>query len=230
MPTLGRAHDDPASDGRQGPVRVKVCGLTRPEDAVTAERLGADAVGLVFAASRRRVDEAAAREVLAALGPFVVKVGVFRDQPLAEVLRLVSDLRLDLAQLHGAEDAGFARAVRELVPVMRAVAFEDAREPSVLDGYPADAFLLDARAPGSGTRFAWEAARAWRGHPRLVVAGGLTPGNVGAAVAALAPYAVDVSTGVESAPGIKDGGLLREFIRAAKATVVHSPRWAGSGT
>lgn len=205
-------------------VRVKVCGLTRPEDALAAEELGVDAIGLVFAASSpRRVDEAAAREVAAAVGPFVVKVGVFRDQPLGEVLRLVASLGLDAVQLHGAEDAAYAAAVRERARVVRALPAEAAAAPALLEGYPADAFLLDAREPGSGRTFDWERAAAWRGHPRLVVAGGLTPANVAAAIAALRPYAVDVSTGVEAAPGVKDRRLIEGFVRAARGEVIHSP-------
>ena len=209
--------------GRARPVKVKVCGLTRPEDALAAEELGVDAIGLVFAESRRRVDEAAAREVVSAVGPFVVKVGVFRDQPLDEVLRLVSRLRLDAVQLHGAEDVAYAVVVREAAAVVRAVSAEGAPTPEALDGYPADAFMLDAREPGSGRAFDWEGAAAWRGHPRLVVAGGLTPRNVVSAIRALAPYAVDVSSGVESAPGVKDRRLMAAFVRAARSVVIHSP-------
>lgn len=202
-------------------VKVKVCGITRPEDALAAEELGVEAIGLVFAESRRRVDEEAALEVVRAVGPFVVKVGVFRDQPLAEVLRVAGRLRLDLVQLHGDEDADYAAAVREELPVVRAVASEAALTPEAVAGYPADAYLLDAREPGSGQAFEWERAVAWRGHPRLVVAGGLNPRNVVAAIRALAPYAVDVSSGVESSPGVKDRRLMAEFVRAARSVVIH---------
>jgi phosphoribosylanthranilate isomerase len=204
-------------------VKVKVCGITRPEDAMAAEELGVDAIGMIFAASKRRVDEAAASEVAGSVGPFVVKVGVFRDQPLDEVLRVSSRLRLDVVQLHGREDAGFAAAVRQEVPVVRAVSAEEAPTPTALAGYPADAFLLDAREPGAGQAFDWSIAAAWRGHPRLVVAGGLTPRNVADAIRALAPYAVDVSSGVESSPGVKDRRLMAEFVMAARSVVIHSP-------
>jgi len=198
-------------------VRVKVCGITRAEDAVAAEAAGADAIGLVFAPSRRRVDERAARDVIASLGPFVTVVGVFRDQPLNEVIRLVTDLGLDVAQLHGEEDAAYAAAVALHARVVRAVAFERAPRPDSLDGYPAHGLMLDAAVPGSGTSFAWDEAQAWRGHPGLILAGGLTPGNVQEAIRALAPSAVDVSTGVENAPGEKDHDLVRAFVRAAHA-------------
>lgn len=196
---------------------MKVCGITRPEDALAAEEAGVDAIGLVFARSRRRVDEDAAREVLASLGPFVTTVGVFRDQPLPEVIRLVTELGLDVAQLHGEEDERYAAAVGRHARVVRAVAFERAPSPDALNGYPADAFMLDAKTPGSGTSFPWSDAEAWRGHPRLILAGGLTPANVREAVRVLAPGAVDVSTGVESAPGIKDHDLVKAFVLAARA-------------
>lgn len=196
-------------------MRVKVCGITRAEDAVAAEAAGADAIGLVFAESRRRVEESAAREVLASLGPFVTTVGVFRDQPLAEVIRLVKQLRLDVAQLHGEEDEGYAAAVGQHARVVRAVAFERALSPAALNGYPADAFMLDARTPGSGKSFPWGQAEAWRAHPKLILAGGLTPSNVREAVRILAASAVDVSSGVESAPGVKDHALVKAFVLAA---------------
>ncbi len=198
-------------------MRVKICGITRPQDAAAADAAGADAIGIVFARSRRRVVESTARRIIAATGPFTTVVGVFRDQPLAEVLHLVTGLGLDVAQLHGSEDAEYASAVREHALVIRAVRFSDATDPQALDGYPADAFMLDAANPGSGISFDWDAASAWRGHPRLVLAGGLTPENVGAAVSTLSPYGVDVSTGVErGVPGIKDPELIAAFVRSAR--------------
>lgn len=186
---------------------------------MAAQSAGADAIGLVFAASRRRVDERAAREVIAAVGPFTTVVGVFRDLPLDDVLHLVTALKLDVAQLHGDETPDYAREVRDHVRVLRAVAFSGAPEPAALDGYPADAYLLDAVTPGSGTSFDWDAAAAWRGHPRLVLAGGLAPGNVAQAVRSLMPHAVDVSSGVESSPGVKDHDLIRAFVAAARGDV-----------
>ena len=199
-------------------MRVKICGLTRVEDALAAERAGADAVGLVFAPrSKRRVGLERAAAVSRALGPFIARVGVFVDAPLAEVERAVEAAGLTAVQLHGQESAEYAARLRGRVAVLRAVAFAPGLTPAALAGYPADAFLLDAAVPGSGTTFAWREASAWRGHPRLVLAGGLTPANVGAAVAALAPYAVDVASGVESAPGVKDAEAIARFVAAARA-------------
>lgn len=199
-------------------VRVKICGITRVEDALVAEGAGADAVGLVFAPrSKRRVDLAQACRISAALGPFIARVGVFVDAPLAEVLEAVAVARLGAVQLHGAESAAYAGELHGRVRVVRAVAYAPGLTPEALADYPADAILLDAAVPGSGTAFAWREAAAWRGHPRLILAGGLTPANVGSGVEALRPYAVDVASGVESAPGVKSAGLVHDFVTAAKA-------------
>lgn len=197
-------------------VRVKICGITTPADARAAERAGADAVGMIFAPSKRRVDLPAASEIVAALGPFVTTVGVFRDTPLDEVVDILERLRLDVAQLHGSEGAGYAAAVRRHARVMRAYSHAEAPGPEALLDYPADAILLDAARPGSGERFDWRAAAAWRGHPRLVLAGGLDPENVAEAVAALQPYAVDVASGVERSPGVKDHELMNRFVERAR--------------
>jgi phosphoribosylanthranilate isomerase len=100
--------------------------------------------------------------------------------------------------------------------VVRAMPFEPDLTPASVDAYPADAFLLDAPTPGSGRPFAWSDAEAWRGHPRLVLAGGLDPTTVAAGVRALRPYAVDVASGVESEPGIKDAERVQAFVRAVR--------------
>ncbi len=200
-------------------LRVKICGITRPEDALAAEAAGADAIGLVFApASRRRVELSAAEDICAAAGPLIARVGVFVDAELDEVRALVRRLRLTAVQLHGKESAEYARELAGEVGVVRALAFAPGVTPAALAGYSADALLLDAQRPGSGTSFAWEeAAKEWLAYPRLVLAGGLNPGNVARAVRALRPYAVDVASGVEVAPGVKDPAAVSAFVRAARA-------------
>lgn len=198
-------------------MRIKICGITRPEDAREAERAGADAIGMIFApGSARRVTPERAEAIGAAVGPLLVRVGVFVDAPLDDVRALVERLRLGAVQLHGSEPPAYAAALRERVPVIRAVAFREGLTPGSLAAYPADAVLLDAARPGSGTAFAWDAARAWRGHPRLILAGGLGPDTVGRGIAALAPYGVDVASGVERAPGEKDAARVRAFVQAAR--------------
>lgn len=210
-----------AEDGHnaamEGRVRVKICGITRVEDARLVERAGADAIGLIFAErSKRRVSVTDAVAIVQALGPFVTRVGVFVDAPLDRVRAAVHRLRLGAVQLHGEEPAAYAAALRGDVTVVRAVAFGPGVTPAALKDYPADAFLLDAPTPGSGVPFDWSDAAQWRGHPRLILAGGLSPETVAAGVRALEPYAVDVASGVESEPGIKDRERVQAFIRAVR--------------
>lgn len=197
-------------------MRVKICGVTRTEDALSAEAAGADAVGFIFAErSKRLVTPERAADISAALGPFIARVGVFMDAPLASVKNLVHTLRLSAVQLHGSEDEAYASALWEQVRVIRAVRFTPAIDPAALRRYPADALLLDGLTPGSGEPFSWEAATAFRGWPHLILAGGLTPENVAAGIRALHPYGVDVASGVESSPGIKEAHKIQDFVRAA---------------
>ena len=203
-------------------VVVKVCGLTTPEDAVAAAESGADAVGFVFwQGSPRHVEAEVARRIADALPPFVVRVGVFVDAPRETLRRTAEEVGLDLLQLHGTESpdslAGLPRRVLKAVPVGDGFRPEDAWR---FEGHAAGV-LLDTRstsAPGgTGRSFDWSVARAVRDRAAfLVLAGGLTPENVAAAIAAVAPDGVDVSSGVESVPGRKDAARVRAFVRAVR--------------
>ena len=209
------------------PVRVKICGITRLEDALAAEAAGADAVGFIFAPrSKRRVTLRQAQAICLQLGPFVTTVGVFVNAPLSEVLEAAQQLRLGAVQLHGDESPGYAEALRQHVQVIKAVSFTPELKPETLATFPADAILLDGLVPGSGEAFAWDAAAKLRGLSRLILAGGLTPENVAAGIRALSPYAVDVASGVESTVGVKDDGKIQDFVRCAKnaysSEVIHS--------
>ena len=194
---------------------VKICGCTRPEDALVAEAAGADAVGLIFVVgSRRELSPERARAVVADLGPFVGRVGVFADQPLDDLLRTADRVGLSAVQLHGHEDDAYAAAVARHLPVVRARRVVPGRTPEV----PAvGTLLLDGPEPGSGLAFDWAALDpAPLAGKRWILAGGLTPENVGRAVARLRPWGVDVSSGVESAPGLKDPGRVRAFVAASR--------------
>lgn len=205
---------DPAA-----PVRVKICGVTRAEDARVAEAAGADAVGMIFAErSVRRLTLDGARSVSDALGPFVTRVGVFLDQDEPFVREAIAAARLQAVQLHGEVADEMAASLQALgVQVIRAVSFAPDVVPDAFEGRPFDAVLLDGLRPGSGEAFDWSAASAWRGRPSWILAGGLTPSTVGDAVRALRPAAVDVASGVEAAPGVKDPELVRAFVRAARS-------------
>lgn len=196
-------------------VRVKICGITRRQDALAAQRAGADAIGFVFAQnSRRYVTPEQAAQLAAGLGPLMARVGVFVDASPEEVEHAIDAAGLTVVQLHGNESAEYASRFLGRVRLIRAVSFGPLVTPDALVDYPADAILLDAAVPGSGVAFGWHQAARWRGHPNLILAGGLNAGNVAAGVAALRPYAVDVSSGVETAPGIKGARLMSEFVQA----------------
>ncbi len=196
---------------------IKICGITRPEDAAAAAALGATHIGINFwPGSRRHVTVDQARPIVAVLPAHIVKVGVFVDATPAEVSKIAVSLDLDLVQFHGDENlvtceiftGRYIRALR-----VTAGAPLDPR------AYPgAVALLLDAPSPGyggSGHTFDWSLARALGARP-FFLAGGLHPGNVAEAVRAVRPFGVDVASGVEQSPGIKDPDKLRRFIAAAK--------------
>jgi len=198
-------------------VRVKVCGVTRPQDAVAVEAAGADAVGVIFAAgSRRRVDLARAAEVVAPLGPFVARVGVFVDPGLDEVHAAVEHLRLQAVQLHGRVPAAMLAELRVRVVVVRALTWRAGLDLEALAREPVDALLFDGPRAGSGEPFDWDGAGGLRRLPSWVLAGGLHAGNVARAIERLRPPAVDVASGVEAAPGIKDPAKLAAFMAAVR--------------
>ena len=200
--------------------RVKICGITRPEDGAAAARLGADAIGLVFyAPSPRAVTAERAIAIAAALPPFVTRVGLFVNAAPAEIEAVLAAVRLDLLQFHGDETEADCR--RYGLPYLKAVSMRpDLDMGAALRAYPsASGFLLDAYHPalpgGSGERFDWARVPAESPQP-IVLAGGLTPDNVAEAVRTVRPYAVDVSSGVEASKGIKDASKMAEFIRGVR--------------
>jgi phosphoribosylanthranilate isomerase len=192
---------------------VKVCGLTRLADARLAWELGAAALGFVFhRASPRSLGPLDAAALRRGLPPEAFCVGVFVDRPAEEVNAVAALVGLDAAQLHGDEPAGLCAAVR--VPVIKALRpAPGAPPPDAPADHPAAAFLLDAwdaQLPGgTGRRADWELARDLAARCRLILAGGLDPDNAAAAAAAACPAALDLSSGLESAPGVKDPARLR---------------------
>lgn len=201
------------------PVRVKICGITRLPDLQAAVAAGADALGFVFASRSPRALSAAAAETLVAQVPaFVSRVGLFMDHSAAEVATVLERVPLSLLQFHGSEDAGFCRQFG--LPYIKAVAMGSPGEAERAGReFPdAAALLLDSHrageAGGSGQSFDW--SRIPRLSRPLVLAGGLTPANVRRAVREVRPWAVDVSSGVEEAPGIKSAEKMQAFIREAK--------------
>jgi phosphoribosylanthranilate isomerase len=192
-------------------VFVKICGLREPEHVDAALDAGADAIGFVLTASPRYVTAPAARELGTRARGRATTVGVFRGEPVDEVERLATEAGVSGVQLHGSYRPEDIAALSGLgVPIIRAVSFT---EPGEQLG--AQMLLVDAPRAGSGEEwdYAVMAGRGLTGH--WLLAGGLTPGNVSAAIASASPWGVDVSSGIETSPGRKDSALIRDFIRAA---------------
>ena len=196
---------------------VKICGITNEEDGLLAVAMGADAVGFVFAPSTRQIAPAVARDIARRLPPEVLTVGVFRDETPQRVVEIVHTAGLKAAQLHGHEAPGEAAWVRKRVGfVIQAFAAGDRMLEKVHD-YQVDAVMIDGVSPGSGKVFDWTLAESLPLDRKVILAGGLTPDNVGEAIERIHPWGVDVSTGVEAAPGRKDAIKVMRFVNAAKA-------------
>ena len=203
------------------PIRIKICGITRPEDALAAAETGADAVGLVFyAKSKRAVTAAQAKEIAAVLPPFVSAVALFVNEQSDVIREILHQVPIDVIQFHGDEDDDFCRQFDR--PYLKAVRVRSAADiQTACAKFPnARALLFDAYHPteygGTGQSFDWTLLRGNIGKP-WILAGGLTAGNVAEAVKTSGAAAVDVSGGVESAAGVKDALKIKAFAAALKA-------------
>jgi phosphoribosylanthranilate isomerase len=192
---------------------VKICGITRPEDAAAAVRSGAAAIGFVFwPASPRYIDPERARQIASALPPGVAIIGVFVNQDADEVNRIAATARLEAVQLHGDETPEYADAIR--FPVLKSCSVDDD-----VKGWPARVRLLidvadPVRRGGTGQTVDWTRAAALAARREVLLAGGLTPENVAHAVTRVRPFGIDVSSGVERAPGIKDAAKIDALFAA----------------
>lgn len=231
-------------------LRIKICGITNPDDARAAVEAGADALGFMFyEPSPRNVLLSVAAAIIQTLPPFVARVGVFVDAPEDLVRRAIAECGLDTLQFHGGESPEYCRQFSQFVvqasacppgesgsrplKTIKAFRIRDAESLEELPRYETSSWLLDSFTPdkfgGSGAKFNWELAAVAKesGRP-IILAGGLTPENVGAAVGKVRPYAVDVSSGVESKPGRKDREKLRVFIaEARRAAETENARYGG---
>ncbi len=201
-------------------VRVKICGITTPDDAAAAVDGGADALGFVFfRGSPRYITPERAYAIVKELPSFVTTVGVFVNEQPQEIDRITSLARLDIIQLHGDEKPEACRVARRVVKAIRIKSI-DSLEPLRNYREEISAFLLDAYAPdslgGTGLMFNWDIAVEAKQFGRIILAGGLTPENVQKAIRHVRPYAVDVSSGVERVKGKKDHQKLKLFIDRAK--------------
>ena len=200
-------------------MRVKICGITRVEDAKAALDAGADAIGLVFAKSPRRVSAKQAEKICKAVGPWVSVVGVFVNEKSSVISQLALDCGLDVVQLHGEEPPAFIKSIGG-VKIIKAFRVENKADLKQVARYNTDAFLFDTKVSGlyggSGKSFDWNVLKSARFSKPWILSGGLSVKNVRQALKSLNPYGVDVSSGVEKAPGIKDAKLIKEFISCVK--------------
>jgi len=202
-------------------VKVKICGITSVRDAEEAVEAGADALGLMFyPGSPRHITEEMAQTIERRLPPFIIRVGVFADATPEDVFSAMHKCGLNLLQFHGRETPEFCRQFGMMT--MKAFRIRDAESLREIPRYETDAYLLDSyvagKAGGTGEVFNWElAVEAARFGKPIFLAGGLTPENVAEAVRTVHPFAVDVSSGVEQSPGIKDPKKMRDFIAAVRS-------------
>lgn len=202
---------------------VKICGVTSAEDALLAAGLGADAVGMIFAASSRRITTGEARDIVRRLPPDIIPVGVFRNESRERVAETTNSLGLRAVQLHGRETPEDTRWLAERLPfVIKAFS---ATDPTLVDHaeYGAHRLLIDSATPGSGQLFDWAVLEEAPMNKPFILAGGLDPLNVGDAIRTVQPWGVDVSTGVEASPGKKDPAKVRQFIASARAAAASIP-------
>ena len=202
-------------------VKVKICGITNYDDALAAAEFGADALGFVFyKKSPRHITPEKAAQIIYRLPPFVATVGVFVDEKKEEVEKVMGRIGLTAAQFHGNEPPEACEIPRRTI---KAIRIKELTDLDPMRHYQVSAFLLDAYTPealgGTGQVFNWSIAMDARAYGKIILAGGLTPENVATAVQMVKPYGVDVASGVELEPGIKDHEKLRLFIRNAKEAI-----------
>jgi len=197
-------------------IKIKICGVTNIEDAMMIAELGADALGFVFAPSKRRVSPEVAKEIMKRLPPFITTVGVFMDALMDEVRQIAEYTGIDSVQLHGNEPPEYCDGLKK--KVIKRISVNDHDTPEILisrmERYRVSAYLLDPGA-GSGRVFDW--GKAVGIDLPLIIAGGLTPDNVKTVVQLLKPYGVDVSSGVEQFSGKKDKQKVKRFIEEVRS-------------
>ncbi|GIN92708.1 phosphoribosylanthranilate isomerase [Siminovitchia terrae] len=200
-------------------VRIKFCGLTDKHSAKTAVEAGADAIGFVFAASKREVTPEQAKEIIESLPPYVSTVGVFVDETLDRINEIAEYCQLDMLQLHGSETPEYCHHIKR--PAVKAIKVRKASDldqaaayKQVVRGLLLDAYVEGASG-GTGHTFPWEYAAKARGMDPIVLAGGLRADNVEEAIIKISPFAVDVSSGIES-DGVKDPRKMIEFVQRVR--------------
>jgi len=197
--------------------KVKICGITNKTDAINASKLGADMLGFVFyEKSKRYVDPATVAAIVKELPPFIARVGVFADAEEGEIIDAASSAGIDIIQLHGGESPELCDRLRSKYRIMKAFRLKNKKDLRKIKDYDVDFYMMDTYVPdvigGTGEAFDWAILRGFELSKPMVISGGLTPANVIRAIKEMEPYAVDVSSGVESSPGKKDAKLMKYFM------------------
>jgi phosphoribosylanthranilate isomerase len=202
---------------------VKICGVTTEEDALLAVGLGASAIGFILAPSPRQLAASKVADIVKRLPADTISIGVFRDEAPQRVVDIVNHAGLSGAQLHGHETPATTQYVRERIGMVIKAFPAGSPRLKEADDFGADLVLIDAPTPGSGRLVDFSVLEGLGDASRLVLAGGLTPENVTEAIHRVAPFGVDVATGVESSPGVKDPRKVAAFIAAARAAAPLRP-------
>jgi phosphoribosylanthranilate isomerase len=200
-------------------MKVKICGITNIDDALLAAELGADALGFIFVkTSSRRIRPTVARKIIQELPPFVIPVGVVADATHDEILELIDETGICCVQLHGNESP--KQLAKFPVPVYKSFRVDEEFNPETLRRYKGSAYLLDTHIDGTlggtGKTFDWDIAVKAKAYGRIILAGGLNPENILEAIQKVQPYAVDINSGVESAPGKKDKNKLEQLFKTIR--------------
>ena len=197
---------------------IKICGITNTEDGLKAASLGVDALGFIFAPSLRRVEPDIAQKIIRALPKTLLKVGVFVNEKLEEVLRVAEYCSLNGLQFHGEESPAYCQ--KFFLPVIKVIRIKDLESLKDMTKYPHASILLDTYSPvqagGTGIPLPWEVALKAKEKKKFILSGGLNPGNVGEAIKKVNPWGVDVCSGVETIPGKKDSFKMAEFVKEVK--------------
>lgn len=198
--------------------RIKICGITNIDDALTAVELGADALGFVFSRSKRQINSDQANEIIASLPPYISKIGVFVDEDARTVEEIYKYCRLTAVQLHGDEDNTYLNSLH--VPFYKVFKVVDDGVVDIIKKSNLPSFMLDTYSEtdsgGTGKSFDWQIARKAREFGRVILSGGLNPDNIINSLEIVRPYAVDVSSGVELSPGKKDFQKMATFIKKVR--------------
>lgn len=203
---------------------IKICGITNTEDGLKAASLGVDALGFIFAPSLRRVEPDIAQKIIRALPKTLLKVGVFVNEKLEEVLRVAEYCSLNGLQFHGEESPEYCQ--KFFHPIFKAIHIKDLESLKDMEKYCDVSILLDTDNPvqagGTGNPFPWEIALKAKEKRNFILSGGLNPGNVGEAIKKVRPWGVDVCSGVEALPGKKDQSKMVEFIKEVRKADEHT--------